>query len=95
MNKKIALLDCTLRDGGFTNDWNFGFGTIQSLISRLDQAKVDIIEIGFIDQRRQYDNNKSIEPSTSGFAPILNGFNLSHSKIAAMIDYGTCDLQYI
>ena len=23
----IKLLDCTLRDGGYINDWNWGFGS--------------------------------------------------------------------
>ena len=55
--ENVKLLDCTLRDGGFTNNWNFGLGTIKNIISRLDKAKVDIIEIGFIDQNRSEDSN--------------------------------------
>ncbi|MDR2407753.1 MAG: pyruvate carboxyltransferase, partial [Bacteroidales bacterium] len=61
MNSPL-LLDCTLRDGGFVNDWNFCFGSIKSIISRLDYAGVDIIEVGFIDERRSYDENRSIFP---------------------------------
>ena len=53
--RKINILDCTLRDGGFVNDWNFGKGSIESIISRLDKAGIDIIELGFLDERRQPD----------------------------------------
>lgn len=27
--KEITLLDCTLRDGGYVNNWNFGKGKIE------------------------------------------------------------------
>lgn len=40
------ILDCTLRDGGYYNDWNFPLETARQTISSLDQAGVDIIEIG-------------------------------------------------
>ena len=25
MEKKVLMLDCTLRDGGYVNDWDLGF----------------------------------------------------------------------
>ena len=28
----IRLLDCTLRDGGYINDWKFGYRTAKSVI---------------------------------------------------------------
>ncbi|MGL5938085.1 MAG: aldolase catalytic domain-containing protein [Phocaeicola sp.] len=93
--KATLLLDCTLRDGGFTNDWLFGFGTLKSTISRLDKAGVDVIEIGLIDDRRAYDVNRSILPNTKSFAPILENIKLQHSKISAMIDFGTCRIENI
>lgn len=92
---RVKLLDCTLRDGGFTNDWNFGLGTIKSIISRLDKANVDVIEIGFIDDRSFYEPNRSKLPDTASFATALNGLNIQNSQIAAMIDYGTCSLENV
>ena len=44
----IKLLDCTLRDGGYVNDWKWGFKTTRSIITYLTQAKVDIVEVGFL-----------------------------------------------
>ena len=44
---KISLLDCTLRDGGYLNDWEFGHDNIVNIFERLVSAEIDIIEIGF------------------------------------------------
>lgn len=44
----IYLLDCTLRDGGYVNDWAFGADGIHGMKEGLEQANVDIIELGFI-----------------------------------------------
>ena len=35
---KIKLLDCTLRDGGYVNDWKFGHDNIESIFERLVDA---------------------------------------------------------
>lgn len=47
--KEIKLLDCTLRDGGFVNDWEFGYGNIINIFERLISSGVDVLEIGFLD----------------------------------------------
>ena len=39
----VKILDCTLRDGGYINDWNFGRKTISAILSKLSDAKIDII----------------------------------------------------
>jgi len=89
------LLDCTLRDGGFVNDWNFGFGSIKSIISRLDYAGVDIIEVGFIDERRSYDEDRSIFPDTKSILPVFQSISKPKSIIVGMIDFGTCTIDKV
>ena len=44
----IKLLDCTLRDGGYINDWNFGFHTTKDIIRELVESRVDYVEVGFL-----------------------------------------------
>ena len=46
--KKIKLLDCTLRDGGYINNWDFGEEHIESTIHLLEKANIDILELGFL-----------------------------------------------
>ena len=62
---QIKLLDCTLRDGGYINDWNFGHDNLVSVFERLVEAGVDIIEVGFLDERRPFDIDRSIMPKTA------------------------------
>ena len=61
---EMKLLDCTLRDGGYVNDWEFGHDNLVSVFERVVDAEIDVIEIGFLDDRREYDPNRSIMPTT-------------------------------
>ena len=47
MGKKYVL-DCTLRDGGYLNNWEFGKETIRDVTDKLIKAHVDMIELGFL-----------------------------------------------
>ena len=89
---KAKLLDCTLRDGGYVNDWEFGHNTLTSVLERLVSAGVDIIEVGFLDERRPFDENRSIMPDTASVQKIYGKVNKGQSAIVAMIDYGTCGI---
>lgn len=51
---RIRLLDCTLRDGGYCNNWMFGQNNIHKIINGLLEANLDIIEIGYISQRKRF-----------------------------------------
>ena len=43
----LKILDCTLRDGGYYNDWRFSKDTVQHYIKAINESKIDILEIGF------------------------------------------------
>lgn len=94
MGKKY-LLDCTLRDGGYLNDWEFGHDNLISVFERLTDAGVDIVEVGFIDNRRPYDHNRSIFPDTKSIANIWGCIKKRPHMVVGMIDYGTCALENI
>lgn len=42
----VALLDCTLRDGGYYNDWGFESDLVASYLEAMAALKVDFVEIG-------------------------------------------------
>lgn len=44
---QITHIDCTMRDGGYYNNWNFSPELISAYISAMSLASVDIIELGF------------------------------------------------
>jgi 4-hydroxy 2-oxovalerate aldolase len=47
MISDIKLLDCTLRDGGYYNNWDFETEIIQNYLEAMDAIKIDFVEIGF------------------------------------------------
>jgi 4-hydroxy 2-oxovalerate aldolase len=89
----IKLLDCTLRDGGFLNDWEFGYDHIINIFDRLVRANVDIIEVGFINNSRIYDKNRSIFPNGLAINQSFEKLNKGHAMIVGMIDFGSCQLE--
>lgn len=44
---KIFHLDCTLRDGGYYNNWNFKISLIEKYLNAMSDIKIDYVEIGF------------------------------------------------
>ncbi len=93
--KEIKLLDCTLRDGGFVNNWNFGHGDMVNLFERSVSAGIDYIEIGFLDSREEFNMDRSITPDTDGMNRLFGELDHGASKIFGMIDYGTCPIERI
>lgn len=70
MMSKVQVLDCTLRDGGYINDWKFGKVVIQNTIRSLIEAHIDIIECGFI-RNVSYDADSSVYPSMQKLAEVI------------------------
>lgn len=95
VNNNIKLLDCTLRDGGYINDWKFGHENIVNIFERLVASGVEIIETGFIDERRPFDIDRSIVPDVKSMNRLLQGLDSGSSMVVGMIDYGTCGLDKI
>lgn len=59
-SNNIMLLDCTLRDGGYVNNWEWGFQTARQIIKALTKAKVDVVEVGFLRNVEKYDPNVTV-----------------------------------
>ena len=47
MKQNITFLDCTLRDGGYYNSWDFDPKLTNDYLQSMSAANVDIVEIGF------------------------------------------------
>lgn len=56
----LKILDCTLRDGGYVNDWRWGYQTARDIIQALVKAKVDVVEVGFLRNVDAYDPDISV-----------------------------------
>lgn len=40
------ILDCTLRDGGYYNNWDFEPDIVQAYLNSMSEAKIDYVELG-------------------------------------------------
>lgn len=90
----FKILDCTLRDGGFANGWNFGHSCINNIVERLGKANIDIIEVGYIRDYASYDKNSTQFPDIKSINNTLNRSQYPHMLVALM-DYGDCTIDRI
>lgn len=58
--KKISILDCTLRDGGYVNNWQFKNENVLYIYNKLLEANIDYIEMGYLDSNGS-DNSTKIK----------------------------------
>ncbi|MDR2406999.1 MAG: aldolase catalytic domain-containing protein [Bacteroidales bacterium] len=93
--KQIKLLDCTLRDGGFVNNWEFGDIAIRDIISRLDKAGVDIVEVGYLNDGVEFDMNRTLYPDVKAANKMFRNIKVEKSMVVAMIDFGDCSINRI
>lgn len=56
----LKLLDCTLRDGGYINDWKWGYDRARTIINLLTKANVDVVEVGFLRNVEGYNPDISV-----------------------------------
>lgn len=81
---KTYLLDCTLRDGGYINDWCFGEEMIKGFHKKIGQAGIEMLEIGFM-KGNEYDPNRSLFPDVDSIKNVITPKNLD-MKYVGMLD---------
>ena len=91
--KRIKILDCTLRDGGSLNNWIFGKDKIQEILQRLNDANLDIIEIGFIDNNACENIESSLNSSNEYFENMSSLIRDKRCNTVAMIDVSKYKLE--
>lgn len=47
-NPAFLVLDCTVRDGGYVNNWGFPHNMVQDMYRASSNAGVDVFEVGFL-----------------------------------------------
>lgn len=91
--KKISVLDCTLRDGGYVNDFRFGKKAIAEIIEGLSEASIDIIECGFM-KSGCHDENKTLFGSVRDIERYIPE-KKQGTMYVAMIQYGAIGIDEI
>lgn len=83
--KNIQILDCTLRDGGYVNNWEFGENTITSISRALEQCGVDVIELGFL-RDEPYTKDRTVFNDLDQTIPYMGDNNDSKIMYAGLIE---------
>lgn len=86
------LIDCTMRDGGFINGWNFSEFQFREMLRAAVEAKVDYFEVGY----RNGLTGSGIfyicyDPTISY---LTHTINLGKTKLLVMADAGKSSLRY-
>ena len=90
----IKLLDCTLRDGGYINDWDWGFSKARDIVRTLTKAGIDMIEVGFLRDVPEYSADKTVcrrIEELNRLLPAANGRTM-YSAMAMRSNYSIDNL---
>ena len=86
---KVLLLDCTLRDGAYINNSEFGEPALKGIIKHLQDAHVEIIECGWLKDSPHKDGSSYFHLPQDAETCILEKKNTA--TYVAMIDYNRYD----
>jgi len=87
----IKILDCTLRDGGYINDWSFSNYQIENILNCLSKSKCDIIECGYLDDKKGKKENSTLFFEMKFLNNLLNKLEVKADKVV-MINFGDYDV---
>ena len=77
----MNVLDCTLRDGGYYNDWSFPSNVVDDYLTAMAAANVDIVELGL----RSLKNESFKGASAFTTDDYLNSLEIPESLLVAVM----------
>lgn len=93
MDKRIQLLDCTLRDGAYIVNGEFGIPAIKGIIKKMQDAGVDIVECGWLKDGEHKDGTTYYHVP-SDLEKYLTK-RRSRTTYVVMIDWNRYNLDYL
>ena len=90
----MKILDCTLRDGGYVNNWRFSREFISKYVRCMEAIGVEFVEIGFINVSTPY-KNEIVGAQRSLSVADINHFDGASFKIAVMADFTGIDMDIL
>ena len=91
---KINVLDCTLRDGGYCNQWEFGYENIKKIVNKLVEANIEIVECGFLTNKIKYDTEKTKYTDLKQLSDVIPKHR-DNRIFVVMINYGEYNIEDI
>ena len=89
----IKVLDVTLRDGGCVNGFNFGQCYMERILHALENARVDVIELGYLDEKDGTQQGRTQFSSEQAIRQNFLTEKVPEQQYVAMVDFGKFDLQ--
>lgn len=90
----IQILDCTVRDGGYVNNWRFDKKLVRETYRALSKAGIDYIEIGYRGTEKYFDRDQyglwRFSPEEA-IREVVS--NIDGAKLVLMADYGKIDAE--
>ncbi len=77
----IKILDYTLRDDGYINNWEFPKIQTIKIAKSLSTSNIDIIELGYLDRNKGASNNSTLFDSTDSTDSVLSSIEISAQKV--------------
>lgn len=62
-NGDFQILDCSLRDGGYLNQWSLDAKAVEAITTYLSELPIDVIELGYASDYQHYGINGTLPPS--------------------------------
>lgn len=91
--RSVSVLDCTIRDGGCTNEWQFEPQLVQRTFDALVRSGVDVMEIGYLTAAGVYKPGEAGPWRYCHEADLRQVARTSRMKLAAMVDIGRYDIR--
>jgi 4-hydroxy 2-oxovalerate aldolase len=94
---EIKVLDCTIRDGGLINKWQFNDAFVKNVFHALVKSGVDYMEIGYRSSEKYFsrdENGKWKFCDDDDIKPVIDGVE-TDMKLSAMADIGRIDIEDI
>src|SRR5665811_178056 len=92
-NKDIKVMDCTVRDGGLMNKWQFSDEFVRAVFQGCVEAGIDYMEIGYKSSESAFSRDE-VGPwkfcDDKDLRRIV-GDNNTNVKLSAMADIGRID----
>lgn len=90
----LKVLDCTLRDGGYCNQWRFGYKNIKKIIDSLIESGIDIVECGFLTENEKYDADTTKYVTIRELETLLPK-QRGRTMFTCMVNYGEYNASHL
>ena len=86
---QLKVVDCTIRDGGLTNNSHFTAATVRAAYNAACRAGVDYVELGYRNSKEMFDPSE-YGPwrfcDESQLSEVTDGIDPGETKLAVMMD---------